>query len=45
MLLTELDELAIKHAEEELKKAESETDARSSRSRLKSPISTDYSGT
>lgn len=44
MLLTELDELAIKQGEEEAKKLESDTDGRSSKSRLKSPISADYSG-
>lgn len=44
MLLTELDEVAIKQGEDEIKRQESEADAKSSKSRLKSPISADYSG-
>lgn len=44
MLLTELDELAVKQGEEESKKLVESDDARSSKSRLKSPVSADYSG-
>lgn len=44
MLQTELDELAVKQGEDEAKKLESDTEIKSSKSRLKSPISADYNG-
>lgn len=42
-LVAELDELAVKQAEEEVKRIESDTDGRSSKSR-KSPSSLEFNG-